>query len=48
MGESKSARSTKNGQKVATLEDQNKILEEVLKASKEASGQRNKLREKPR
>lgn len=42
MGESKPARATKNSQKVASLEGQNKILEEVLKASKEANSGRNK------
>lgn len=42
MGESKAARATKNSQKVVSLEDQNKILEEVLKASREAAGNRNK------
>lgn len=39
MVESKdSKRGTKNSQRVASLEDQNKVLEEVLKASREAGG----------
>lgn len=33
---------TKNSQKVASLEEQNKILDEVLKASREASSGKNK------
>lgn len=45
MGESKSSRATKNSQKVASLEDQNKVLEEVLKASRKAAWNRSK--EKP-
>lgn len=44
MGESKAQRATKNSQKVASLEDQNKILEEVLKASREAAGNKSKVK----
>lgn len=42
MGESKSVRATKNSQKVASLEEQNQILEEVLKASRQQNGAKNK------
>lgn len=42
MGESKTTRATKNSQKVASLEEQNRVLEEVLKNSREAVGARNK------
>lgn len=42
MGESKQTRVTKNSQKVATLAEQNKILEEVLKKSREANLAKNK------
>lgn len=47
MGESKqsdSKRGTKNSQRVASLEDQNRVLDEVLKASREASGGKNKVK----
>lgn len=47
MGEPKQTRLTKNSQKVASLEDQNRVLEEVLKASREAAGQRNKEKSIP-
>lgn len=39
MGESKTSRSTKNSQKAASLEEQNKILQEVLKASSQNSNE---------
>lgn len=43
MGEPKDSwRGTKNSQRVASLEDQNKVLEQVLKASREAAGGKNK------
>lgn len=42
MGESKQTRSTKNSQKVTSLEEQNKVLEEVLRASREAAEGKNK------
>lgn len=47
MGESKQTRLTKNSQKVSSLEDQNRILEEVLRASREAAGQKNKEKPNP-
>lgn len=47
MGKSKQARQTKNSQKVASLVEQNKVLEEVLKASREASDRKNKGKPDP-
>lgn len=38
MGEPKQTRLTKNSQRIASLEDQNRVLEEVLRASREAGG----------